>query len=174
MTMACYPLAAKDKTKKASPQDQISVDGHIATSGAPIVRFIATQHYGRTYVYAERGAGQPTTLVDITKTTQPVVLSQLDAGSLVAVTGTSALTGTAPTAPAAAVSGNIRIMDFSDPANPRVTRQFEGVTAVEHLGNGTILLANGEGIWVLSQHFASDPQEDERYERKVLYGDSAF
>jgi hypothetical protein len=178
-------LAAKNKPKqpKATPQDQISVSGHIVVSGGPILRFIATQHYDRSYVYAERAPGQPITILDVTKPNQPVIVSQFDASSgatnLVAVAGTAALSGTAITpvnssADTAKLSvQTIRLMDLSDPASPKVTRQFDGVTAVEKLG-GLILLANPEGVWVLSQHLADDPKMDERYARKVIYGESMY
>jgi hypothetical protein len=65
-------------------------------------------------------------------------------------------------------------MDLSDPASPKVTRQFDGVTAVEKLSSGLILLANQEGVWVLSQHLADDPKMGERYARKVIYGESMY
>jgi hypothetical protein len=170
---AAHQVSAKDKNKPA-PQDQISVDAHIAVSGSPIVRFVATQHYDRSYVYAERGPGQPVTLLDVTSAAKPVVVSQLDGGtSLVAVAGTAALSSTAPAETGNAPAQTIRVMDFSDPADPKVTRQFEGVTAVQKIGN-VILLANAEGVWVLSQHLATDPKTDERYAREVIYGQSMF
>jgi hypothetical protein len=64
-------------------------------------------------------------------------------------------------------------MDFSDPAHPKVTKQFDGVTAIEKIGN-IILLANGDGIWVLSQRLAEDPAVDKRYANKVIYGESMY
>lgn len=179
-------LAAKDKPKqpKATPQDQISVSGHIVVSGGPILRFIATQHYDRSYVYAERAPGQPITILDVTKPNQPVIVSQFDASSgatnLVAVAGTAALSGTAVTPVNSSADTakpsvqTIRLMDLSDPASPKVTRQFDGVTAVEKLSAGLILLADPEGVWVLSQHLADDPKMDERYARKVIYGESMY
>jgi hypothetical protein len=59
-------------------------------------------------------------------------------------------------------------MDFSDPAHPKVTRQFDGVTAIEKSG-GLILLANPEGIWILSQHLAEDPAVEAAYAHQVIY-----
>ena len=173
-------LAAKDKPKPkgASSQDQIVVSSHLSVSGGPILRFVATQHYDRSYVYAERGSGQPVTLIDVTRPAQPVIVSQLDAASgttnLVAVAGTAALSSDTPAEAAKAPAQTIRLMDFSDPASPKVTRQFDGVTAVERLSNGLILLANSEGVWVLSQHLAEDPKAEERYARQVIYGDSMY
>ena len=166
------PMSAKDKKKPASPpQDEITVEAHLANTGGPIVRFVATRHYSRSYVYAERGPDRPVTLLDITKPSQPVVVSQMDALSgttgLVVVAGTAAISTTAPI-PAAASTQTIRLMDFSNPAQPKVTRQFDGVTTVEKVGN-LILLANPEGIWVLSQHLAEDPAVEAAYAHQVVY-----
>jgi len=176
-TIPCH-LAAKDKHKQKAPipQDQISVDAHIAIPGGPVVRFAATQHYDRSYVYAERGPGQPVTLLDISHRAKPVIVSQLDslpgASNLVAVAGTAALSSTAAGDTASVPSQTIRLMDFSDPKNPKVTQQFDGVTAVEKLPGGVILLANSDGVWILSQHLAEDPEAQERYARKILYGEN--
>jgi hypothetical protein len=180
------PLAAKEKHKKTAPadQDQISVAAHLAVPGSPILCFMATRHYDRSYVYAERGSGQPITLLDVTNPNRPLILSQLDSGSLpddppaatnlVAVAGTAALSTSAPADSGKASVQTIRLLDFSDPANPKVTRQFDGVTAVQRVSGGVILLANPEGVWVLTDHLAEDPKEIERYARKVIYGESMY
>jgi hypothetical protein len=161
-------LAAKDKDPKTGPaksQDRIAIEAHIAFSDGPVTHFVATQHYGRSYVYAEREAGKPVTLIDITNPAHPRVLAntslEAPSGSLLVVDGTAAPVQT------------IRLMNFSDPANPKVTKQFEGVTAVEKVGRLT-LLANGDGIWILSEHRAVDPSVDERYAKKIIYGESMY
>ncbi|HEX4134179.1 MAG TPA: hypothetical protein VHY84_06115 [Bryobacteraceae bacterium] len=172
-------LSAKEKHKPAAPpQDQITVEAHIAVPGGPIARFTPTRHYDRSYVYAERGPGQPVTLLDVTKPAEPRILSQvassnLASGNLVVVAGTAALSTSAPEA-AKPVPQTIRLMDFSNPAAPKVTQEFTGVTAVEKLSNGLIMLADANGIWILSQHLADDPEMDERYARKVIYGESMY
>jgi hypothetical protein len=176
-----HQLAAKDKHKQSTDpaRDQIAVEAHIPVPGAPITQFTATRHYSRSYVYAERGPGQAVTLLDVTNRGQPVILSQVAAapgvvaGNLVAVAGTAALSTSAGEA-AKPPTQTIRLMDFSDPANPKVTQQFDGVTAVQKLSNGLIMLANGDGVWILSQHLADDPEEDARYARKVIYGESMY
>ncbi len=176
-----HQLAAKDKRKQSTDpaRDQITVEAHIPVAGGPITQFAATRHYSRAYVYAERGPGRPVTLLDVTNPAKPQILSQVAAssnavaGNLVAVAGTAALS-TSAGAVATPPAQTIRLMDFSDPANPQVTQQFEGVTAVEKLSNGLIMLANGDGVWILSQHLADDPEEDARYARKVIYGESMY
>jgi hypothetical protein len=172
-------LAAKEKHKKpepAQPQDQIAIEAHIALGDGPVMHFIATRHYDRSYVYAERAPGKPVTLIDVTNPGHPQVLSNTSlppsSGSLLEVAGTAALATNVPvgnTVPAQIV----HLMDFSDPVNPKVMREFDGVTAVEKIG-GIILLANGEGIWILSQHLAEDPAAQQRYARKIVYGESMY
>ena len=172
-------LQAKDKHSKAGSlkQDQIEIESHVAMAAGPITRFIATRHYDRTYVYAVREVGQPVTLLDVTDAKHPRILSETSlptpSSNLLAVAGTAALTGDASPATAPAAQ-TIRLMDFSDPAQPKVTRQFDGVTAIESVGGGLTLLANSEGIWVLSERFAEDPAVEERYAKKVVYGESMY
>jgi hypothetical protein len=167
---------AKDKkTAAAQPHDQITVEAHLSVTGGPVTHFIATRHQNNTWVYAERGSGEVTTVLDVTRPDHPRVLSDIASGPLVSVAGTAALfsdSGTANTAPAAPQT--IRVMDLSDPANPKVTRQFDGVTAVQKINGGLILLANPEGIWILSEHLTPDPDEERRYARKVIYGESMY
>jgi hypothetical protein len=180
VTAGIPQLSAKEKHKQAAvpPQDQIIVEAHIAIPGGPITRFTATRHYDRSYVYAERGPGQPVTLLDVTNPAKPKILSQVTSsnlvnGNLVAVAGTAALSASAVEI-AKPVPQTIRLMDFSNPADPKVTQEFTEVTAVEKLSNGLIMLADANGIRILSQHLADDPEMEERYARKVIYGESMY
>jgi hypothetical protein len=180
-TVSGPALHAKDKHRNAGSaksQDEIVVQAHLTLADGPITRFVATRHFDRTYIYAERQAGQPITLIDMTNPSHPQVLSDAalpaSQGNLLSVAGTAALAGDTPIA-SAPTSQTIRLMDFSDPAKPKVTREFVGVTALENISGGSvILLANADGVWVLSQHFAQDPAEEERYARKVVYGESMY
>jgi hypothetical protein len=170
-------LSAKDKHKQP-PRDQISVAAHMPLSDGPIVRFTATRHYDRAYIYAERGSGQPITLLDITDPNKPVVVSELPASegaaSLIAVAGTAVISTSSAATTAVSAAQTIRLMDLSDPAHPRVTQQFENVSAVEKVSGNLTLLANPEGIWILNQRLADNPADEERYARKVIYGDSMY
>jgi hypothetical protein len=171
---------AKNKhDKQAPPQDQIVVEAHIPLPQGAITGFSVTRHHNRRYAYAQRAAGEAPLLIDITKLNAPKVLSTLtasgDAGSvnLFAVAGTAVVAsdGAAVTGPPKPQT--IRIIDYSDAAHPKVTKEFTGVTAISNQ-NGVILLANPEGIWILSQKLAEDPDEEARYARKVVYGESRY
>lgn len=173
-------VQAKDKKPKVAPkepQDEIEVVGHIPLTNGPVRRFIATQHYSRTYLYAEYDAGKGVTLIDVTKVTKPTVLADVaypsngGSGSLFAVAGTAVLvTEEQGAAPPVAAPETIRIMDFSDPQHPKVAREFAGVTAISRdQGRGLIFLANPEGIWILHQTLAEDPEVEKAYAHYVLY-----
>jgi hypothetical protein len=174
------PLAhAKNKKVKAAPnepQDEITVVGHIPLTNGPVVRFLTTQHYSSYYLYAEHAGGN-VRLVDVTKVQAPSVLSDVSypssggSDSLFAVTGTAALVTGGSTAPVPAASPQvIRIRDFSDPLHPKVAREFTGVTAISRDDRrGLIFVANPEGIWVLLQRLAEDPQIQIDYAHYIMY-----
>jgi len=170
---------AKDKKTKPAvkdPQDSIEVVGHIPAANSPVTRFLPTQHYSSYYLYAEHQGGQDVTMIDVTKANRPNVLAEMpsalpgNSDSLAVVAGTAALVSSAPAGAAAPAAQTIRIMDFSDPLHPKVTREFAGVTATSRDDRrGLIFVANGEGIWILQQHLAEDPEVEKAYANYVLY-----
>ena len=169
----------KGKNKKAppkDPQDAIEVVGHIAPTGAAVTRFLSTQHYSSYYLYVEHEGGKDVTLIDVSKTSQPVVLADIPSApnggsaSLFAVAGTAALIGEGTTTAPTMSPQTIRIMDFSDPKQPKVASEFAGVTAMSRDDQrGLIFVANSEGIWILHRTFAMDPEVEREYARHVLY-----
>jgi len=181
MTMLASVGAAKNKKPKEDPKDQIEVVGHVALASGAVKRFIATQHYSSYYLYAEHADGK-LTLIDVTKESEPLVLADAvsapnaDSLSLSAVAGTAALISSEPvTASSDGPPQTMTIMDLSDPKNPKVARQFTGVTAVsKDGGRGLIFLANADGLWILRRHFAEDPEVERAYQDYVIYGSSMY
>lgn len=173
-------IYAKGKTKPPAPKDEIQVVGHIPIADGPITRFLPTQHYSSYYLYAEHASGKTVTLIDVTAAAHPAVLADVayPAGvgseSLSVVAGTAALVSMGVTAgqPAASAAApqTIRIMDLSDPKNPKVAREFTGVTAMTRDDRrGLIFVADHDGIWILQQHLAEDPEVEKAYDNYILY-----
>jgi hypothetical protein len=168
---------AKNKQPKApDAKDEIEVVGHVPLTGGPVKRFLSTQHYSSYYLYAERENGGNVTLIDITKTNQPAVLADMASGNLTMVAGTAAVVGSEPAVSnASQAPQSIKVMDFSDPQNPKVAREFTGVTAMSRDDQrGLIFVANGDGIWILQRRFAEDPEVQRAYEDYVIYGPSMY
>jgi hypothetical protein len=114
------------------------------------------------------------TLIDTTKANHPAVLAEVaypttGSDSLVVVSGTAALV-TSGRAPPPPVPQTIRILDFSDSRNPKVAREFTGVTAINRDDRrGLIFLANADGVWILHQSRADDPEVEKAYAHHVIY-----
>src|SRR6185437_10611258 len=102
MAIGTAPAFAKSKPpsqSSSSGNDQITIESHVSLTDGPVIRFVTTEHNGRSYVYAERGAGQGITLIDITQPERPKVLGEVSgaqAGNLVTVAGTAALASSSP------------------------------------------------------------------------------
>jgi len=181
VTLLAYSPGARAKDKKKTtppkdPQDAIEVVGHIPPAGGAVTRFLSTQHYSSYYLYVEHEGGRSVTLVDVSKTAQPVVLAEIPsalnggAGSLFVVAGTAALLSGQVAGDPVTDPQTIRIMDFSDPKRPKVAREFSGVTAMSRDDRrGLIFVANPEGIWILHQSLAEDPEVEKEYARHVVY-----
>ena len=177
--LALSPNAlCKDKKKAPTKdsQDAIEVVGHILATSGTVTRFLNPQHFSSYYLSVEHEGGKNVTVIDVSRAAQPVVLADIPAGpnggsgSLFAVAGTAALMTEQNTNLPVMNPQTIRIMDFSDAKQPKVAREFAGVTAISRDDQrGLIFVANPEGIWILHRSFALDPEVEREYARHVLY-----
>jgi hypothetical protein len=165
-------IEAQDMREGNAPQDRIEVISHFPLAHGPVEQLLATQHYGRHYLYAQRADGR-VTVIDITNATAPSRVANVEypssqeSDNLLALTSTVALVG------GSAGGGgprDIRIVNLADPAHPTVAREFKGVTAVgRDSQRGLVFLANHDGVWILRQRFAQDPAALSAYANEVLY-----
>jgi len=179
LTIIAPGMGAKSKPGRITPpgaKDEIQVAGHIQAPNGPVLRFFTTQHHRSYYLYAEHDGGKGVTLIDVTDAGKPSILANVpysagDTESLAVAVGTAALVTTGPAAPTTAPAAQtIQIMDFSDPSHLQVAREFTGVTAMSRDDRrGLIFVANGDGIWILRQHLAEDPEMEKAYANQVLY-----
>jgi hypothetical protein len=170
-------LDAKDRHKKASdaPQDQIRVVGHVALTEGLVTRFLTTQHFRRNYLYAQSNGGKSVTLIDVTDVSHPVILAGIATPSsggaeLVAAAGTAALLADGHEADQrASTAQTFRIMSFADPVHPVVKQEFPKVSAMAWDDQrALIFLANPEGVWILQQKLAKDPNFEKEWEHMML------
>ena len=167
-------MQGKDSAIEHQPQDRIEVVGHFPGARSAVERLLSTQHYSRYYLYAERADGS-VTVIDITDAKQPSLVANVMYPSnqkpdLLALTGTVALVGSATPSQSQETPQTIRIMNLADTSHPKVAREFADVTAVGRDNRrGLVFLANGDGIWILREHFALDPAIESAYAQHVLY-----
>lgn len=174
LALIVVPLGAKIRHKAAPPQDQIEVVAHLPLSREGAGKLLLTQHYRRDYLYAESSNGKAVTLIDITDPSNPSVLADvspgLTGGRIVTAAGTAALTSDAGNSTDLAVKPQtFRIMNFADPTHPVVSQEFANVTAISRDDKrGLIFLANAEGLWILHENLAMDPEFEKEWEHMML------
>jgi lipocalin len=174
IALSLLPAAAmgRSKSKEPAPKDAIDVAGQISITGGPVTRLVTTQHYSRTYLYAEHASTNTITVIDVTDRSHPQIVSNLaGTGALLSATGDAALVSSIePVALAVPTARTISILDFSDKASPKVAREFKGVTTVgTDDAHGLVFLADTDSIWILHRNPALDPEVQERYAHDVVY-----
>ena len=167
---------AAERTSKAQPGDSIDVVSSVALTGKAIGAIQIAGDAGRRYVYLRDASKQSLTVVDVTDAAHPsiakvMVMPDATANETVGlVVGNAALMITEVPRPAAESPKAVSIVDLSSAANPRVVRQFLGVTAMQvDEQRGLIYLVNDGGLQILKKHSAADQEMEREYARQVLY-----
>jgi hypothetical protein len=161
------------KTKNETPAQKASVIAHLPLPGTPVSQLLLRQQGSKEYLYIQQTGKEGFTIVDVTQSERPSVVKDVtlanQSGSeklemvgnglaLAETPDSSAAGGTqhqlSPEKPQAGSASprteSVRVLDLSDPKNPRTLQTFDGVTKV--LAEDTrnlIYITNAEGLWIL-------------------------
>lgn len=154
------PATAKDQPPK--PADvPATVIAHLALPQATGSEMLLQKENGRNYLYVQQAAKQGFMVVDVTKPDKPNLLkrtaesNQATAGNLEMVSPDVAIAEAPEKTPTTLTSSKnptetVRVLDLSDPKNPKTLQEFTGVTSLlPDGGHGLIYLTNNEGLWIL-------------------------
>jgi hypothetical protein len=154
------PVAAKDQPPK--PTDvPATVIAHVSLPQPTGTQMLLQKENGKHYLYVQQASKQGFMVVDVTKPDKPNLLkktageNQATAGNLQMVSPDVAIAEAPEKKPSTLTSSNhpsetVRILDLSDPRNPKTLQQFNGVTSLLPDGaHGLIYLTNNEGLWIL-------------------------
>jgi hypothetical protein len=115
----------------------------------------------KQYLYVQQATKQGFMIVDVSKPERPNLLkrtaesNQSTAGNLEMVSPDVAIAEAPEKTPATLTSNSrptetVRVLDLSDPRNPKTLETFNKVTSLLPDGNhGLIYLTNNEGLWIL-------------------------
>lgn len=158
--LAMMALPAFAKEKEAKPANvPATVVAHTALPSDPGNQMTLKKKGRKQYLYIQQAARQGFMIVDVSKPNDPSVLketasaAQATAGNLEMVgpdvalsesSGKSADSVRSVSRPAETV----KVLDMSDPANPKTIQTFNGVTGIL-TDTGHIYLTNNEGLWIL-------------------------
>ncbi|MGB8541504.1 MAG: hypothetical protein WCD49_07690 [Candidatus Acidiferrales bacterium] len=160
---------AKHRAATPAPEPA-SVVGHLPLPGITVSQLELQQHGSKQYLYVEGVTKDGFAIVDVTKPGQPDVIKSeawpdgAFTEKLQLVSGRLALVE-APDATMETVSRTetLKVLDLSDPANPRPVLTFSGVTStLADDAHNLVYITNGEGLWILrnNQALASAAKQD--------------
>jgi hypothetical protein len=164
---------AKDKPQ---PAEQVAVIAHLPLPGAPVRQMFVQQEGTKQYLYIQQASKEGFTIIDVTKPARPGIIKR-EAFPTTASSGRLQMVGSgialaevpdkasasanarhelAPTKGPGTPSGgqpteSVRVLDLSDPANPKTLQTFDGVTSIlADDGRRLIYITNGDGLWILN------------------------
>jgi hypothetical protein len=183
--IAPHALAKPKSETTTRPTQKASVIAHLPLPGTPVDQLILRQHGSKDYLYVQQTGKEGFTIVDVTQPEHPSVaknvtfadksgnekLEMIGNGLALAETPDSSSSGgtlheLSPAKPQAGNGGvaprteSIRVLDLSDPKNPRTLQTFDGVTNVlAEDPRNLIYITNGEGLWILRHNPNRDGQK---------------
>jgi len=152
---------AKDQPPPKPTEVPATVIAHLPLPQATGNQMLLQKENGKNYLYVQQASKQGFMIVDVTKPEKPDLLkrtaapNQATAGNLEMVSPDVAIAEAPEKTPNTLTSTNhptetVRILDLSDPRNPKTLQEFNGVSSLLPDGShGLIYLTNNEGLWVL-------------------------
>lgn len=148
-----------------SPEDPATIVAHIPLSGSPTSQMDLQENGARQYLYIAANSNEGLTIVDVTNPNQPKVIKRLawpneaSTGRLQMVSGGLALAegseGHSAAVDSPPSTRTVKVLDLSDPANPRTVLSFSGVTStLDDDAHNLVYITNGEGLWILRNNQA--------------------
>jgi len=155
-------LASANEPTKPKPTDvPATVIAHLPLPQATGSQMLLQKEKGRHYLYVQQAGKQGFMIVDVTQPEKPSLLkrtaesNQSTAGNLRMVAPDVAIAEAPEKTPTTLTSSNrptetVRVLDLSDPRNPKTLETFYNVTSLlPDGGHDLIYLTNNEGLWIL-------------------------
>jgi hypothetical protein len=155
-------LASASEEPTAKPTDvPASVIAHLILPQATGSQMLLQKQDAKQYLYVQQASKQGFMIVDVSKPERPSLLrrtaepNQPTAGNLEMVSPDVAIAEAPEKTPTTLTNSNhptetVRLLDLSDPRNPKTLETFNKVTSLLPDGHhGLIYLTNDEGLWIL-------------------------
>jgi len=138
-----------------------TVVAHLPLPQATGSQMLLQKDNGKQYLYVQQAAKQGFMVVDVTKPEKPSLLkrtaesNQATSGNLEMVSPDVAIAEAPEKTPTTLTNSNhptetVRVLDLSDPRNPKTLETFNKVTSMLPDGaHSLIYITNNEGLWIL-------------------------
>jgi hypothetical protein len=155
-------LAVASEQPTVKPTDvPATVIAHLPLPQATGSQMLLQKEKGKQYLYVQQAAKQGFMIVDVSKPEDPSLLkrtaesNQATSGNLEIVSPDVAIAEAPEKTPTTLTSNShptetVRVLDLSDPANPKTLETFNKVTSLlPDGGHGLIYLTNNDGLYIL-------------------------
>jgi hypothetical protein len=155
-------LAGASEQPAPKPTDvPATVIAHLPLPQATGSQMLLQKEKGKQYLYVQQAAKQGFMIVDVSKPEEPTLLkrtaesNQSTSGNLEMVSPDVAIAEAPEKTPTTLTSNShptetVRVLDLSDPANPKTLETFNKVTSLlPDGGHGLIYLTNNDGLYIL-------------------------
>jgi hypothetical protein len=155
-------LAAASDQPVARPTDvPATVIAHLPLPQATGNQMLLQRENTKLYLYVQQAGKQGFMVVDVSRPEKPSLLkrtaesNQSTSGNLQMVSPDVAIAEAPEKTPTTLTSSNhptetVRVLDLSDPRNPKTLETFNKVTSILPDGSHSLIyLTNNEGLWIL-------------------------
>jgi hypothetical protein len=144
-----------------------TVIAHLPLPQATGNQMLLQRENAKQYLYVQQAGKQGFMVVDVTKPEKPSLLkrtaesNQATAGNLEMVSPDVAIAEAPEKTPTTLTSSNhptetVRVLDLSDPHNPKTLETFNKVTGILPDGSRSLIyVTNNEGLWILRYNHPS-------------------
>ncbi len=144
-----------------------TVIAHLVLPQATGSQMLLQREHGKQYLYVQQATKQGFMVVDVSRPDKPGLLkrtaesNQATSGNLQMVSPEVAIAEAPEKTPTTLTSSNrptetVRVLDLSDPRNPKTLETFNKVTSIlPDGGHGLVYLTNDEGLWILRYNHPS-------------------
>lgn len=152
-------------------QEQVSVIGHLDLQGMQVKDIFLQQRENKSYLFFGRVDKNAFAIVDVTNPAHPVLVdrsglqepsgSRVDLPSyesglaIVFVPDSNSSPSVEPVSSRAVSlpTDSMRLIDLTDPKNPKVVKTFKRVTSVTaDESRQLVFVSNDQGLWIVSHH----------------------
>lgn len=169
--LACLLLSvvafATDHSSSKPTEVPATVIAHLPLPQATGSQMLLQKEHGKQYLYIQQAAKQGFMVLDVTRPDSPSLLkktaasNQATSGNLEMVSPDVAIAEAPEKTPDTLTSNahpteTVRVLDLSDPNNPKTLETFNKVTGIlPDGGHGLLYLTNNDGLWVLRYNHPS-------------------
>jgi len=161
-------LASASEQPATKPTElPATVIAHLPLPQATGSQMLLQKENGKQYLYVQQATKQGFMVVDVTKPEKPSLLkrtaesNQATTGNMEMVSPDVAIAEAPEKTPATLTSSShptetVRVLDLSDPRNPKTLETFTKVSGLLPDGGHSLMyLTNNEGLWILRYHHPS-------------------